>query len=243
MPLNGIQPVSSPASLEQLAYDAIKDAVLAFRFKPGESLVEADLAGQLKISKTPVREALSRLEREGFIVKLPYKGYYVSEISHKEMVDIFEMRAALEGLAVREAAERMTAEDITQAVALVEQHARAVEACDIPLASSANRDFHNFLIERSGNRRLALVLNNLNEHLQRYRVLSSFQAGRLKKSDEEHHRILAALLASAPAAAETAAREHILSVSAGLAAQNFDELLESATKTEFKSSDDANFHE
>ena len=220
-----LAPVASPTSLEKLAYDAIKEAILTFRFKPGESLVENDLARQLSISKTPVRDALSRLEKEDFIIKIPYKGYYVAEVSHQSVIDIFEIRAVLEGLALRLAALRCTSADIETARALINEHGAAAESCNIKLASELNRRFHNLLIERSGNERLMHMLENLEDHLARYRMLSNFQSGRLKKSVSEHIQILEAIIDRNADAAEKAAREHMLSVSADLAQQDFDELV------------------
>ena len=90
---------SSPVSLEKFSYESIKEAILTFRLYPGQTLVEGELAHQLGISKTPVRDALLRLEKEGFIIKFPYKGYSVTEITRESIADMFEIRSALEGLA------------------------------------------------------------------------------------------------------------------------------------------------
>ncbi len=221
-----LSPVNSPVSLEKIAYDAIKEAILTFRFKPGENLVENDLARQLSISKTPVRDALSRLEKEGFIVKIPYKGYYITDISRQSVIDIFEIRAALEGLAVRLATPLLDKSDIQQAQELIAHHQTAAEADNITDASRLNRDFHDLLISRAGNERLSQILSNLEDHLQRYRTLSNFQEGRLTKSVDEHAEILDAIIHQQAEQAEQAIRAHILSVSEDLAAQNFDELVE-----------------
>lgn len=224
-----LAPVASPTSLEKMAYEAIKEAILSFRLKPGETLVEADLARQLSISKTPVRDALSRLEKEGFITKIPYKGYYVSEVSRETIIEIFEIRAVLEGLACRLAAPLLTAEDLTALGALLDQHAAAAVSGNIALASQLNRRFHDAVIQKSANRWLADTLAHLDEHLRRYRTLSNFQSGRLEKSVDEHRAILNALASQATAQAEEAARQHLLSVSADLAAQDFKELVQLAS--------------
>jgi DNA-binding GntR family transcriptional regulator len=224
-----LAPVPSPLSLEKMAYDAIKEAILTFRFKPGESLVENDLARQLNISKTPVRESMSRLEREGFIVKIPYKGYYVTEISRQSMLDIFEIRATLEGLAARRAALNFNNQDVEKARQLIEEHRQAALTNNITLASQLNRQFHVLIIERSENERLIQILNNLEDHLRRYRTLSNFQSGRLEKSVTEHQLILEIFIQRDAQKAEALARQHILSVAEDLAQQNFEELVEKAS--------------
>jgi DNA-binding GntR family transcriptional regulator len=221
-----LSPVISPSSLEKIAYDAIKEAIQTFRFKPGESLVENDLAHQLNISKTPVREAMSRLEKEGFITKVPYKGYYVTGISHQAIVNMFDIRSVLEGLAVRLATPRFTEEEIISAKVLISEHRKAVHAENILEASRLNRRFHEMIIQCSGNERLIHMLNNLEDHIQRYRTLSNYQSGRLEKSVDEHARILEAIVNRDGVAAEEASRAHILSVSDDLAIQNFDDLVE-----------------
>jgi DNA-binding GntR family transcriptional regulator len=220
-----LAPVASPVPLEKLAYDAIKTAILSFRFKPGENLVESTLAQQLSISKTPVREALSRLEKEEFIIKIPYKGYYVAEVTPQSVIDIFEIRAVLEGLALRLAATRCTPADIETVRVLINEHSRVASACNIKLASEYNRQFHSYLIKRSGNERLIHMLENIEDHLIRYRILSNFQSGRLKKSVSEHQQILQAIIDQNPIQAEKAAREHLMSVSSDLTLQDFNELV------------------
>ncbi len=226
--MNTLPPVPTPASLERQAYEAIKSAILSFRLLPQASLVEADLARQLGISKTPVRETLGRLEREGFVIKIPYTGYLVAPISFQAMQEIFQIRAALEGLAARLCAERFGPAPAAQAANILQEHSRAAQAGDVARAAEFNRHFHNLLIECAGNQRLATILANLDDHLQRYRLLASFQQGRLEKSIAEHQRILKALQAADADEAEAAARNHILGVAADLRDQDFDALIHQA---------------
>ncbi len=223
-----LSPVNNPASLEKRAYDAIKAAILAFELRPEETLVETDLARQLGISKTPVRDSLSRLENEGFIVKIPYKGYTVAPISKQTVSNIFEIRAALEGLAARLASVNFSDSDLQTAFGLIAAHSQASQQGDMPRASQVNRQFHALILARANNPRLEQILDNLDDHLQRYRVLSNYQSGRLEKSVIEHRQILAAIQDRNPIAAEQAARTHILSVAEDLNAQDFDILVNRA---------------
>ncbi len=222
---NSLSPVGGPVSLEKLAYDAIKKAILAFQLKPGESLVESDLAAQLNISKTPVRDALLRLEKEGLVVKVPYKGASVSEVNQQIMNEIFEIRAVLEGLAARLATPLMVDADLKRAAQLIDQHEQALLHNDPDEASYLNRQFHDLIVQQSTNQWLKQILSNLEEHLKRYRTLSNFQVGRLGKSIEEHRMILNALHTRQPDQAETAMRAHLGSVAIDLNNQDFDELM------------------
>lgn len=232
MTCSPLSPVAIPVSLEMFAYEAIKEAILTFRLKPGENLIESVLAKQLSISKTPVRESLARLARERFITKIPYKGYYVSQISRQWMLELFDIRASLEGLAVRRAVEKITDETIAEAEKLVKEHDQAAASGNIDRASHINREFHDLLVHAAEYEQLNEMLNNLDDHLRRYRTLSNYQAGRLKKSAIEHQRILKAVIHRDVAEAEAAASKHILSVSADLAKQNFDELIESISQVQ-----------
>lgn len=224
-----LTPLVTAISLEKLAYDSLKEAILEFRLKPGDNLVENDLARQLGISKTPVRDALLRLEKEGFILKIPYKGYHVTPITRESIIHMFEIRAVLEGLAARLAALNMTGEDIHLAAELLKKHAQIIAAGEIKQASEVNRQFHDFIIQSSRNGHLGSILNNLDDHIQRYRILSNYQIGRLEKSVDEHQAILTALQMHQPDAAENAARAHIVSVMGDLEDQNFEELITRAT--------------
>jgi DNA-binding GntR family transcriptional regulator len=225
MPLT---PVSNPVSLEKLAYDAIKAAILTFQLRPGDSLVEADLGRQLGISKTPVRDALSRLEKEGLVVKVLYKGATVTELNHQDVVEIFQIRAALEGLAARLAAANLSEADLRKATELEEGHLRAAMNNEISQGSALNREFHELIQRAADNAHLTLILSNLDDHLQRYRTLSNVQQGRLRKSVQEHAAVLTALTNRDAGQAEAHMKEHLLSVLQDLQQQDFNELVEMA---------------
>jgi DNA-binding GntR family transcriptional regulator len=219
-----ISPLINPQSLERTAYNVIKDAILTFHLQPGEPLVETTLAAQLGISKTPVRDALARLEREGLVVKISYKGTTVAPVTRQSVLEIFQIRAALEGLAARLAAPRLTNEDLELLRRSLLQHAQALANADFPAAASSNRIFHKTILQRANNARLGQILANLEDHSQRFRLLSNYQQGRLEKSVQEHQRIFIALEKQDPPAAEEMMRAHLLSVASDLADQDFDQL-------------------
>lgn len=204
-----LSPLTEAPSLDKLAYDKIKEAILSFKFLPDQILLEGDLAAQLGISKTPVRDALMRLEKEGLVTRIPYKGTFVSSINNEEMAHIFQIRIVLEGLAVRLACERFSREDYDRLKRLVEEHAEALKNEDISAASRINSEFHNSIIALCNNPRLQQMLFNLDDNLKRYRLLSISQGLRMDKAIKEHTAICEALLAHDAERAEGAMKAHL----------------------------------
>ena len=226
-----LNPVANPTPRDQLAYDAIKDAILSFQLAPGQSIVESNLAKQLGMSKTPVRDAISRLEKEGLVMKIPYKGAFISEVRKETVHEIYQLRSVLEGLAASLATTNMDSTDREYTRQLIRDEIAALASKDIPKASHINRLFHDLLVEKSGNQWLKVVLDNLDDHLQRYRMLSYFQEGRLEKSIQEHQRVLDAILAEQPEEAEAGMKAHLMSVAADLTTtQDFDTLVKQAAQ-------------
>ncbi len=220
-----LAPVGTVLSLERKAYDAIKEAILSFQLKPGMALVEVELARQLQISKTPVRDALARLELEGLVTKEPYRGTTVCLLSRRNMVEMFQIRAALEGLAVRLACANFSADNIFEAQALISRQHTAIESGDQDMAAAANRRFHDLFISRANNQWLIRTLNNLEDHLRRYRTLSLHQENRQERSLEEHRVVVEAISQRNADAAEHAMRAHLLTTVEELSDKDFDELV------------------
>jgi DNA-binding GntR family transcriptional regulator len=220
-----LNPLQGPVSLDRFAYDAIKEAILTFRLTPGQTLVESELAEQLKISKTPVRSALLRLEKEGLVVKSHYRGAVVAELSPRKMKELFEVRAALEGMAARLAAEYAGGESLSQLRDIYQAEAEALHDHDRDAAAEQNVRFHGLLISIASNEWLENFLANLDDHLRRYRFLSNYQTGRLDKSVGEHQEIMDALDARDGDRAEAAMRRHLLSVLHDLDEQDLQQLI------------------
>jgi DNA-binding GntR family transcriptional regulator len=207
-----LNPVGTGQTLTDRVYLGIKYAILELKFRPGSALVEDDLASQLGTSKTPVRDALLALERDGLVTKIPYKGTYVSEVSMKDAIEIFELRAVLEGLAARLAASVITPAQLAQAVKLLDAADEALGHGDTEAASECGARFHKLLYNLADNGRLKPILEKLEEQLMRLRRMSDQVQGRLEKSSREHRQILAALHSGNPLQAETAMRFHLESV-------------------------------
>ena len=207
-----LTPVPAPSTLSEKAYSTIKEAILSLGLEPGAALVEDDLASQLGISKTPVRDALLALEREGLVTRVPYKGTYVTEIREKDAREIFELRAVLEGLAGRLALESLTQDELDEAETFLDQSERALAAGDLQQASVLGARYHRFIITRAPNQRLLAFLEILDDQTRRLRYISNRGPGRLTKSIRQHRKILSALRRGDPERVEAAFRHHLDSV-------------------------------
>jgi DNA-binding GntR family transcriptional regulator len=199
-------------TLTERVYATIKAAILDLKLTPGSPLVEDELARQLGTSKTPVRDALLALERDGLVTKVPYKGTYVTDISLKDAKEIFELRAVLEGLAARLAIPSFTPKELKQAEEFLKAADEARARGDLDAASDFGAQFHRAIHLHADNRRLMPILENLEEQLARLRRMSDQVEGRLEKSSHEHRKVLAGLRNGDPAQAEQAMREHLDSV-------------------------------
>lgn len=195
--------------LRELVLEAIREAIISGILKPRERLMEIQLAEELGVSRTPIREALRKLELEGFIVMVPRKGAYVADMSFKDIADIFEIRAALEGLAAGLAAERVTDEEMEDMERHLVEKADAIARNDIECLVQVDTRFHESIYRASRNERLWTIINNLREQIQRFRAMSLAYPGRSKQSLEEHRAIVEAIHARDTALARQVTQEHI----------------------------------
>jgi DNA-binding GntR family transcriptional regulator len=204
----GAGPVSQPSSLTLEARDLLRRQIIEGALRPRERLIAADLADRLQVSRTPVREALYLLASEGLVVPAK-RGFAVREFTPSEIKEIYEVRAALEGMAARLAAERGTREAIDSVLEL--------QAGTVALATSArevlvdkNTRFHRAIFAAAGNERLGFLNGQNSEHFFNHRIADLYTDEEAAASVEGHRRIEAALRKRDGDAAEKAARDHIL---------------------------------
>lgn len=195
--------------LRDLVLEAIREAIINGTLKPRERLMEIQLAEDLGVSRTPIREALRKLELEGFIVMVPRKGAYVSDVSFKDIADVFEIRTALETLAAGLAAERITDEELQIMERLLAAKAEAINNQNLESIIEIDTAFHEAIYTASRNDRLKTIVNNLREQIQRYRSTTLAYPGRMKSSLEEHKYIVEALQSRDVQLAKQLAQEHI----------------------------------
>ncbi len=195
--------------LRDIVSDAIRQAIIDGTFSPGERLMEIQLADEMGVSRTPVREAIRRLEMEGFVVMIPRRGTYVADISIRDIAEIYEIRISLDILAAGLAAERITDEEIEQLNRLLVEIAGHVKRGDMERIVEADTAFHDVLYTASRNKRLKNTINNLREQLTGIRGRSLSQPGRLAKTAEEHRVLVESIAARDVERAQEAARVHI----------------------------------
>ncbi|NLY55128.1 MAG: GntR family transcriptional regulator [Firmicutes bacterium] len=195
--------------LRELVFEVLREAIITGKLRPGERLMEVQLAEELGVSRTPVREAIRKLELEGLVLMIPRRGAYVAEISMKDIADVFEIRAALEGLAAQLAAERCTPEEIENLERSLVQINVSAERGDIHAGIEYDTTFHDQLVAASHNNRLIQMVANLREQVQRFRSTSLAHPGRMKVAWEEHKKIVEAIAQGDGELARQLAHEHI----------------------------------
>lgn len=156
--------------LRDVVFNTLRQAILKGELKPGERLMEIQLAQRLGVSRTPIREAIRKLELEGLVVMIPRKGAEVAKITEKSMQDVLEVRRALEGLAIQLACGRITKEEIGNLEIQGKKFVEAVETGDLVFMAEADEAFHAVIYNATQNDRLISILNNLREQMYRYRV-------------------------------------------------------------------------
>jgi len=185
-------------SLRSQAVAFLRDAILSGQFKPGAVLNEKELADRLRVSKTPIREGLSLLEHEGLVQTIPRRGYIVTPITVQHIHELFDLRIILESAAVERAALVITDEQIQALNTLVPD---VMPAGDMARWLDRNVDFHHAVALISGNERLARLIKQLLEEMQRM-IAAGYVPG-------EHEKVLQAMREREPQRAAQAMREHI----------------------------------
>ncbi|MCL6638446.1 MAG: GntR family transcriptional regulator [Firmicutes bacterium] len=195
--------------LREMVFESLREAIILGRLKPGERLMEIQLAEEMGVSRTPVREAIRKLELEGFVAMVPRKGAYVAGISVKDIVDVFEIRAALEALAAGLAAERITEEELDLLERSLVKISESSTDDDINAIVAGDINFHDIIYKASRNQRLVQIITHLQEQIHRFRMTSLSQPGRTKVALDEHKKIVEAISDRNAELAQQLAREHI----------------------------------
>lgn len=196
-------------TLSQQVYAHLRAGILDNSYSPGSPLPEEALAAQLNVSRVPVREALRRLAAEGLVVLKPRQGATVIELTAKQFLDAYQVREALEVLAIRLATPKLTAADLDWLDALQETMQSAASADDPAAFFTANAEFHGFLIDKADNDDLKSIYESLIDRMRRYRTPSLDLRGGMSRSIDEHAAILRAVRAGDTGEAATLIAQHI----------------------------------
>ncbi len=193
-------------------YHELRDAIVSGRFHPNERLVEASLTELVGAGRTAVRAALVRLDQEGLVVLEPNRGARVRLVDAREALEIEEVRAALEGLLARRAAERIGERELSELARLTSEMRQRVEHGDALGYSELNAQFHQLIWSAADHQTARKVVGGLKSQSIRFQFQTALRPGRAARSLSEHESIVAALRMRDGDAAEAAMREHLAEV-------------------------------
>ncbi len=211
--------------LREIVFESIREAILDGRLKPGERVMEIQLAEKLGVSRTPVREAIRKLELEGLLIMEPRKGAYVADVSLKDVIDVLEIRASLEGLAASLAATRASEEEIEILKEKSAQFKECIEKNDVQGMISKDTEFHEVILHAAKNKKLTTIIESLREQVQRFRVTYFTEYNMTAYLASEHQNVIDAIESREPEKANEYAQNHI---------ENIEKFIVSRVKDGFK---------
>lgn len=195
--------------LRDVVFKTLRQAIITGEFKPGERLTEISLANRLGVSRTPVREAIRKLELEGLVVMVPRKGAQVARITEKDLKEVIEVRSALEEFAACLACERIKAGDQQEMERIHHSFVRAVEEGDIMKMVAHDEQFHDTIFKAAGNDRLVSIIAGLREQFYRYRLEYIRDIKNPSVLTEEHEQLMNAIFRHDKDTAGRIMRRHI----------------------------------
>jgi DNA-binding GntR family transcriptional regulator len=202
-----VRSLADHQSLRERIVARLRDAIVAGGLPPKTRLMEPELAKRLSVSRTPLREAIRQLEAEGLLATIPRVGTFVTEVTHRDLEDIYAIRAVLEGLAARQAAENPDPAKAPTLQAILAELAQ--KTTDYRVYHEAAGRFHDAVFALSGNQRLEAMYHALTHQVARLRTMSLAVGTRPEVSLREHRRIASAILRGKGPEAERLMRSHI----------------------------------
>lgn len=195
--------------LRDVVFNTLRQAILTGELKPGERLMEIHLANRLGVSRTPIREAIRKLELEGLVTMIPRRGAEVAQITEKSMTDVLEVRRALDALCAELACDRITEEELGSLKRACINFENSVKTKDVKKIAQADVELHNIIVEATGNQRLIQLVNNLSEQMYRYRFEYIKDISQHERLVEEHRIIYEGIVNKNKETASEAAKTHI----------------------------------
>lgn len=195
--------------LRDVVFNTLRQAILTGELKPGERLMEIHLANRLGVSRTPIREAIRKLELEGLVTMIPRRGAEVAQITEKSMKDVLEVRRTLDALSAELACERISAEEEEQLRKACQNFEDAVKTKDAKIIAKADVALHDIIAAATGNQRLIQLINNLAEQMYRYRFEYIKDASQHERIIQEHRIIYESIVKKDKEAASNMAKTHI----------------------------------
>lgn len=195
--------------LSDFIFDELRSEILSGNLKPGERLMEIKYAQSLGVSRTPFREAVRKLEKEGLVTVLPRRGAHVSLLSVKDLCDVLDIRCALDMLAIEKFIENAKEADLLHLKSLIDMFARATEDDNLQEQAASDVDFHEYIYTHTGNERLVQIYYSLKDQLYRFRILYLKEVFEPSAVAEEHYKMLDAIHRKNIDAAKQMAALHI----------------------------------
>lgn len=195
--------------LRDVVFNTLRQAILTGELKPGERLMEIHLANRLGVSRTPIREAIRKLELEGLVTMIPRRGAEVAQITEKSMKDVLEVRRTLDALSAELACERISSEEEEALKKACQAFEDAVKTKDTKAIAKADVAIHDIIAEATGNQRLIQLINNLAEQMYRYRFEYIKDATQHERIIQEHRIIYESIVNKDKEAASKMAKTHI----------------------------------
>ncbi|SES94650.1 transcriptional regulator, GntR family [Natronincola peptidivorans] len=195
--------------LREIVFKYLRESILEGRLEPGRRLMEMQLAEELGVSRTPVREAIRKLELEGLVIMVARKGAYVADVSVRDMTEVLEIRGALEGLAASLAAERMTDEEVQALTQVADEFKKCHLEKDIEGMIEKDVEFHEKIFAATRNGKLYQMSQSLREQVYRFRVRYISEYNKSKELVIQHEKILKAIAERNPKKAYAYGQEHI----------------------------------
>lgn len=195
--------------LRDVVFNTLRKAILTGELKPGEHLMEIHLANQLGVSRTPIREAIRKLELEGLVIMIPRRGAEVAQITEKDLKDVLEVRRALDALCAELACERITQEEKKQLKEACDEFEKATKTGDTTTIAAADVKLHEIIVEATGNRRLIQMIKNLSDQMYRYRFEYIKEKDQHNNLIKEHRMIYDSIINNDKEQAAKAAKVHI----------------------------------
>lgn len=195
--------------LRDVVFNTLRQAILTGELKPGERLMEIHLANRLGVSRTPIREAIRKLELEGLVTMIPRRGAEVAQITEKSMKDVLEVRRTLDALSAELACERISKEEEEQLKKACQDFEEAVKTKDAKIIAKADVALHDIIAAATGNQRLIQLINNLAEQMYRYRFEYIKDASQHERIIKEHRIIYESIVNKDKEAASNMAKTHI----------------------------------
>ena len=195
--------------LRDVVFNTLRRAILTGELKPGERLMEIHLANRLGVSRTPIREAIRKLELEGLVTMIPRRGAQVAQITKKSLQDVLEVRRALDALCAELACDRITPEGKVSLKKACDSFEEATKTGDVVTIAEADVALHDIIVQATGNQRLIQLINNLSEQMYRYRFEYIKDESGHENLVNEHRMIYESIMNGDREKAAAAARLHI----------------------------------